>query len=530
MKMKQKLHESTEGKAASKEQDYMLIDPKEYEKLKSSARIYDEVFQKCQDLEREIANLILEHNLSEEEIKSLDDKIKQELHIKDPEVATTERNLKKTAASRAEDTKEAATEKKINTKNCSNNDDDGFFWEKSNITIPKDWTVGTSRAEKSKRKFKSPEGFVFESRVKALEFMINGEYEEAILNTMRLNLSDEGWYSDKSCPGKWKLRKIPARKDYEYLSPEMEIIPNMAAMLAFMNKKTESFSAKDIKNLEAKIKSIERSEPRKPAAIDSPKPKDPAKKLAYDPPSYEESLPGGWKKKRVGEAFVYISPSGAVVHTFQQVLASIDKEKEEVKEREQAKEKEAAKEREQAKEKEAAAKEKEVAAKEAKPGQKRKFEEVFSSTKKDRHQVSGFKSGKVEITEAQLKVLEGVFQTAVIPEPEQIKELCQTTSLPAQEITKWFVKKLNEESKKRLVSKPTGSAGKDSPKGKESKSKVKVIETFKDMTKDHKRALEDIFKANQNPSEEMLSEVSSKLKIDLNLLTKWFSLRGQQKK
>ena len=197
---------------------------------------------------------------------------------------------------------------------------------------------------------------------------------------------------------------------------------------------------------------------------------------------------------------------------------------------EEAAREEAAKEREQAKEKEAAAKEKEVAAKEAKPGQKRKFEEVFSSTKKDRHQVSGFKSGKVEITEAQLKVLEGVFQTAVIPEPEQIKELCQTTSLPAQEITKWFVKKLNEESKKRLVSKPTGSAGKDSPKGKESKSKVKVIETFKDMTKDHKRALEDIFKANQNPSEEMLSEVSSKLKIDLNLLTKWFSLRGQQKK
>jgi len=505
MKMKQKLHESTEGKAASKEQDYMLIDPKEYEKLKSSARIYDEVFQKCQDLEREIANLILEHNLSEEEVKSLDDKIKQELHIKDPEVATTERNLKKTAASRAEDTKEAATEKKINTKNCSNNDDDGFFWEKSNITIPKDWTVGTSRADKSKRKFKSPEGFVFESRVKALEFMINGEYEESILNTMRLNLSDEGWYSDKSCPGKWKLRKIPGRKDYEYLSPDMEMIPNMAAMLAFMNKKTDSFSAKDIKNLEAKIKSIERSEPRKPAAFDSPKPTDLAKKLSYDPAEEESLLPGGWKKKRVGEAFVYISPSGAVVHTLPQVLALMDKEKE-------------------------AAKEKAVATKEAKPGEKRKFEEVFSSNKKDRHQVSGSKSGKVEFTEAQLKVLEGVFQTAVIPEPEQIKELCQTTSLPDKEITKWFVKKLNEESKKRLVSKSTGSAGKDSPKGKESKSKVKVIETFKDMTKDHKRALEDIFKANQNPSEEMLSEVSSKLKIDLNLLTKWFSLRGQQKK
>ena len=47
MKMKQKLHESTQGKptstpskgsvkAASKEQDYILIDPKEYENLKNN--------------------------------------------------------------------------------------------------------------------------------------------------------------------------------------------------------------------------------------------------------------------------------------------------------------------------------------------------------------------------------------------------------------------------------------------------------------------------------------------------------------
>ena len=148
----------------------------------------------------------------------------------------------------------------------------------------------------------------------------------------------------------------------------------------------------------------------------------------------------------------------------------------------------------------------------------------------DRQPVSGSKSGKVEITEAQLKVLEGVFQTAVIPEPEQIKEISQATGLPAQLINKWFVKRLNEASKKRFVPKSSGSAGKDSPKGKESKNEVKVIESFKDMTKDQKRALEEIFKRNQNPSEEMLSEVSSKLKIDLKLLTKWFSLRGQQKK
>jgi len=529
MKMKQKLHESTQGKpvstptkgsvkAASKEQDFIHIDLKEYENLKNSARIYDEVFQKCQNLEREIANLILEHNLSEEEVKNLDDKIKEELSIKNPEEPPTEKNQKKAVVNNAMDTNEAVSEKKVDpsAKISNSKADDGFSWDKNNKTVPKDWIIGTLKEDKSIRKFKSPEGFVFESRVKALEFMINGEYEESILNMMRLNLSDEGWYNDKSCPGKWKLRKLPGKKDYEYLSPSMDIIPNMAAMLAFMNKKTDSFSAKDIKNLEAKIKQIERNEPRKLVAADSPKPNAPAQKLSFDlskPSSEETSLPGGWRKKPVGEAFIYISPSGAVVHTLQQVLEAIGKEKEEAMEKEQAREKEGG-------------------AKETKPGEKRKFEDVFSSNKKDSFQSSSSKSAKIEITEAQLKILEGVFQSAVIPEPEQIKELCQTTRLPAQEITKWFVKKLNEESKKRLITSSTGSAGKDSPKGKskESKSKVRVIESFKDMTKDHKRALEDIFKANQNPSEEMLAEVSSKLKIDLKLLTKWFSLRGQQKK
>ena len=57
--------------------------------------------------------------------------------------------------------------------------------------------------------------------------------------------------------------------------------------------------------------------------------------------------------KPVGEAFIYISPLGAVVHTLEEVLKAIGKEKEQ-------------------------AREKEEAAKEAKPGEKRKLEEVFS--------------------------------------------------------------------------------------------------------------------------------------------------------
>ena len=59
--------------------------------------------------------------------------------------------------------------------------------------------------------------------------------------------------------------------------------------------------------------------------------------------------------KPVGEAFVYISPSGAVAHTLEEVLKAIGKEKEQSREKEKA-----------AKENEEAAK---GAAKEAKPGE-----------------------------------------------------------------------------------------------------------------------------------------------------------------
>ena len=43
---------------------------------------------------------------------------------------------------------------------------------------------------------------MFETWVKALEFLINGDYSEEVLNDTRRNLMDEGWYYDKSCPGR----------------------------------------------------------------------------------------------------------------------------------------------------------------------------------------------------------------------------------------------------------------------------------------------------------------------------------------
>ena len=98
-------------------------------------------------------------------------------------------------------------------------------------------------------------------------------------------------------------------KDYEYLSPGMEVLPSMQAMLGHMQREA-GFTPRDVRNLEAKIKSIEKTETKRTAASEPSLP----------PPLEEAALPGGWTKKKVGEATcVYISPTGAIVHTLQQV-------------------------------------------------------------------------------------------------------------------------------------------------------------------------------------------------------------------
>ena len=133
----------------------------------------------------------------------------------------------------------------------------------------------------------------------------------------------------------------------------------------------------------------------------------------------------GWKP--VGEAFIYISPSGAVVHTLEEVLKVIGKEKEQAREKEEAaKEKEeAAKEKEEffkeaTKEKEKFAK---GAAKKAKPGEKRKFEDVFSSNKKESLQGSSSKSAKpTTITSMSLDDANGNSEAA----------FCDEITLPVQ--------------------------------------------------------------------------------------------------
>ena len=100
---------------------------------------------------------------------------------------------------------------------------------------------------------------------------------------------------------------------------------------------------------------------------------------------------------------------------------------------------------------------------EGQAGEKRKFEEVFQSTKKEETSnqnkkekiestVAGSKTSKRDLSDIHIKLLNDVLQSSVLPDAAKIKQLAAETKLSQKEIKKWFLKRVHEESKRRLGS------------------------------------------------------------------------------
>ena len=211
--------EDSNGKV-DEEEEMIEVDKEELENLEKQTKIYDELVIKCQELEKEIQDLQIKNNITEEEIRNIDEQVEKEIkHEKaiidkvENESSTIDMNfedmnpdsLKKEEVMNETSNVIADLQDKTEPNEDKSNVDeanDGIEWLKGFQSVPPGWTLGLNKSDRSKRLFKSPEGFKFETRVKALEFMINGDYSEEVLNEMRRNLKDEGWYYDKSCPGR----------------------------------------------------------------------------------------------------------------------------------------------------------------------------------------------------------------------------------------------------------------------------------------------------------------------------------------
>jgi len=437
------------------------IDENEYKSLKEKAEFYEEIQRKCEELEKEIGELQIKYAISEEEMKKIDEEVKIEIeNKKDDSAATNEETKVKERKGSSNQTRDQSKKTKAKSSSSSSsskieNVDGDFVQEKDNKTIPEDWKILKRKSDK-KRVFKSPHGFTFNSRVEALEYMINQNYPERSQTLMRNHLTDEGWYNDKSCPSKWRLRKSQEKRDYEYLSPAMRIVSSMAEMMEHLETQVP-LNSKEITNLQNKI--------------DSLKPKDvkPASQSATVE-KQDEILPPGWSKKRVGEASVFVSPDGEEVPTIQQLL-TMESQK-----------------------------------------TKRKTEPKVD------------KKGQPE-------TLEDHFQVCMFPDEKKLAELGGRYGKSVADLKKWFLKRANEESKKRLKTSASDPKQEKNNPSKPKGTKTKLAKHFNELTNEQNTALQEVLETRGPcpPTENILSELSTKHHIDQKLLIKWFRLKKQQR-
>jgi len=472
----------------------------EVDEVFKKAAQYDEVQKKCLEMEKEIEALKAKYDISDD---SDSDDIPR-----DNVDSLVEKNITP---------KDEAYE--ISDSEVSHpSTDEEIVWDDIDKTVPRNWKAGMSKVNGKRKIFKSPEGFVFQTRVKALEFMMNGNYPENLLCLMKNNLSEEGWVHDRSCPIRWKTRKtvgLVGGGDFEYLSPGLEVIPTMQEMLAFMKSK-EGFDLRVVKKLEEKITGMSAENSKKPGKKFDHR-SDPelkqmneveGKREKADMQSEGEILPAGWSKKWIGHANVFVSPDGNIVHTIQQVINAVEIDKSTVAVKQDSKEN-------------------------VKPtnAEKRKFEDFFAMNKKGRldSPPKVVKQKSEGFSAEQVKILEEVHARSLYPDDQKIMNISQATSLTEREVKKWFVKKAAEQSRSLLKSKKRNSPSHDSPNQGDSSSGLADPHAPSTLSQQHISTLNDIFKSKPYPSSENFKQIADRLGIEKQLIVNWFRKRRIEK-
>jgi len=455
------------------------LQQKDIDDVFKKAALYDEVFKRCEEMEKEIEALKTKFDLSDsedsgDENKEIDERT---IAVKDP--------------IKNDDAYEISDSEVVH----SAVEEDEMNWDSEDKTVPKEWKVGKFKDGRRGKVFKSPEGFIFQNRVKALEFMMHGNYPENLMSLMRNNLNEDGWLHDRSCPVRWKTRKVEdkdGRVDFEYLSPTFEVIPSMQEMLEFM--KENRHDLRIIKKLEDKIKLICFEKFKGNREVTETKRNEMKNKTE------EEILPPGWSKKMIGQANVFVSPEGTIMHTIQQVLNAVESSKNEPTEMDQNKEV-------------------------VKPtvGEKRKSEDLLVSNKKGR--IESKKKNDL-LSGDQIKILEEMHSKSLYPNSENIKSICDSTNLVESEVKKWFVRRAAEQSRSVLKSRSRNTVGQDSPN--HGRSSPSPSTTSFDphapslISQQHVTALNEIFRAKPNPTSENFRQIADRFGMEKQMIINWF--------
>ena len=91
--------------------------------------------------------------------------------------------------------------------------------------LPKDWRA--ERNHLGKFVIINPDGKQFVSRIEALQFMVQSNYDAKTIHSFWKSLEEEGWRVDDRIPSGWRVRGLDGDdSDFEFLSSKMTIISN----------------------------------------------------------------------------------------------------------------------------------------------------------------------------------------------------------------------------------------------------------------------------------------------------------------
>jgi len=180
---------------------------------------------------------------------------------------------------------------------------DKHDWIDNDETIPPGWKIRYFEGVKSNKKPRkrcyilAPSGAIFQSRVKALQFMIQNSHQEDDISFMLSQLERESWCCHPMLPQKWRIKKKLNEKGHLFFTSE-GLILTLKGALSHIEQYSDKYTAEDSDGLVFVAKGF-------------------SEQLTKQ--NYEwfedETVPAGWKVRRVPvagsfEREYFLTPGG----------------------------------------------------------------------------------------------------------------------------------------------------------------------------------------------------------------------------
>ena len=110
---------------------------------------------------------------------------------------------------------------------------DSKDWQDGSAFLPAGWLFKTVHGHTADwSKLLAPGGMVFNTKLKALNFMMENNYSEEDINRLRESFTSDGWSESNLLPSSWKFRKCKAeRNEYQFITPSGDIFNSRRGLI-----------------------------------------------------------------------------------------------------------------------------------------------------------------------------------------------------------------------------------------------------------------------------------------------------------